>query len=118
MIKINDLVIINEFDRPCTRLIAIVSEIGSDYILADYICKDTSMGQCDEQPSRVTKIEDFGMKIDIDMDQGAVQVIQVGPSIAKYSDGSIRKWQPEYYDTLWHELRDGMKERLNAREGD
>ena len=118
MIKINDLVIINGFDRPCTRLIAIVSEIGSDYILADYICKDTSMGQCSDQPSRVTKIEDFGVKIDIAMDRDAIQAIQVGLSIVKYPDGRTRKWQPEYYDTSWYDLHDGMKERLNAREGD
>lgn len=93
-IKIGDYVIMNDADKPCTRLIAQVTELpeGKDFVRARYICERTNMREPYGRLSRATLVSDFGVEITFDGD--TVTTEQVRPSVATYPDGKSREWQP------------------------
>ena len=90
-------VIINEFDRPCTRLVAVITKIDrfNDIVTAKYLCVDTITDVCGALIHRVTPLSDFGVAL-IVKNNGTVCCEPVGESVAKYPyTDEHRLWQPE-----------------------
>lgn len=90
-------VIINEFDRPCARLVAIVTGTKEGIVMAKYLAKDTNSTECAAPADKVTPLEVFGMRLDIDNGVGLAWVNECGANRATYSDGAPRKWQEELH---------------------
>lgn len=100
---IGDLVIVNEFDRPCARLIAEVMDMGLDYLVVEYI--DKSLEHHGKMRvydiSNPTKIEDFGMRLCAYVsDYGFAVCRSVYKPKAVYKNGRERLWQPELKDQV------------------
>ena len=93
-IKVGDYVIMNNSDKPCTRLIAQVIELpeGQDFVRGRYICKGTNMRYPYGRLSEATLVSDFG--VELFFTGGRVSSEQVNPSAATYRDGRPREWQP------------------------
>lgn len=93
-IKIGDYVIMNDADKPCTRLIAQIIELpeGKDFARGQYICKKVNIREPCGRLSDVTLISDFGVEMAFSSDM--VSTEQVRPSVATYRDGEPRDWQP------------------------
>jgi hypothetical protein len=105
--KPGDAVIVNEYDRPCSRLVAIVVEVdqtGAAYcsyanpkIRSAYIDKETQSVKL-IMTYKATLVQDFGVDLEIDTialatGESPYKVIQSPlPCIAKYSDGKPRRW--------------------------
>jgi hypothetical protein len=92
-------VIINDFDRPCTRLVAIVTEVKDGIVTAKYLAKDTSILECSAPIGKVTPLHAFGKRLDVDNDAGLAWVNDIGvnQNRATYSDGRPRRWQEELH---------------------
>ena len=93
-IKVGDYVIMNDCDKPCTRLIAIVTKVDTEKerVNARYICKRVNMREPYGWLGGVTLVSDFGVEMAFNGD--TVSTKQVRPSIATYRDGKPRNWQP------------------------
>lgn len=98
-IKVGDYVIMNNSDKPCTRLIAQVIELpeGKDFVRGRYICKNTNMRYPQGRLSEATLVSDFGVELSVELSltNGKISTEQVRPSVATYSDGKPRQWQPD-----------------------
>lgn len=98
-IKVGDYVIMNNSDKPCTRLIAQVIELpeGQDFVRGRYICKGTNMRYPQGRLSEATLVSDFGVELSVNVSfaNAKVSTGQVRPSVAKYRDGRPRQWQPD-----------------------
>jgi len=105
-IKVGDYVIMNNTDKPCTRLIAQVIELpeGKDFVRGRYICKNTNMRYPQGGLSDATLVSDFG--VELFFANGRISSEQVNPSVAKYRDGRPREWQP-HGENPEQELYDG-----------
>lgn len=88
-----DLVTINHFDRPCTRLIAVVKSCDNGLVNAVYLTTGTILKKCYAPIENVTLISDFGVNAKIY--DGVVSCDQMHQSIAKYKDATPRSWQEE-----------------------
>lgn len=93
-ISVGDYIIINDADKPCTRLIALVTEANQekDFVRAQYICERVNMRECQGRLSNARLVSDFG--VEIIFNDHTVYTEQVRPSIATYPDGEPRNWQP------------------------
>ena len=98
---IGEYVIINEYDKPCTRLVAQVVSVEGDKVKARYITEGTTLRVCESSLSSVTPVSDFGVLLIFEGSR--VSGIRNGESIATYRDGKPRYWQPENTET--HALR-------------
>ena len=69
-IQIGDHIIMNDADKPCTRLIAQVIELpeGKDFVRARYICERTNMREPYGRLSGATLVSDFGVEMTFDGD--------------------------------------------------
>lgn len=94
---IGEFVIINEFDKPCTRLIAQVERIEGETIVARYVTTGTRMTHCSAHVSEVTPVHKFGVMFEIK--GGHISAGQVCASKATYRDGKPRDWQPAGEDS-------------------
>ena len=94
--KIGTPVIINGFDRPCTRLVAIVTKIKNNVVYAKYLTKDVLSKKCSAYISKVTPISDFGVELRIEDGIAFCQI--VGENKATYCDGNHRPWQAEFVE--------------------
>lgn len=107
-IKVGDYVIMNNSDKPCTRLIAQVIELpeGKDFVGGRYICKGTNMRYPYGRLSEATLVSSFG--VELFFANGRVSSEQVNPDrcVAKYRDGRPREWQP-HGENPEQELYDG-----------
>jgi len=80
--------IVNQYDRPCERLIAQLRDGKLHYI---------GHGLADDKIYRgmsadsAVPVEDFGIRISVE--NGTLHGIQTGDSLAVYSNGKSRKWQ-------------------------
>jgi hypothetical protein len=92
-------VIVNEFDRPCTRLVAVVSDmdIDNDIVVVKYLCAQTRVKTCCMAINRVTPLEDFGVTLIIEGEE-MMRCLPERKSVATYYDGRPRPWQPENPD--------------------
>jgi len=93
-IAIGDYIIINDADKPCTRLIALVTEASQekDFVRAQYICERVNLRECQGRLSNARLVSDFGVEMAFNGD--TVSTEQIRPSIATYPDGEPRNWQP------------------------
>ncbi|MGD9564492.1 MAG: hypothetical protein AB7Q37_18850 [Pyrinomonadaceae bacterium] len=89
--KENTFVICNEVDRPWAGLVAMIVELRKSTATVEFITTETSMKRLEVSRDRMTYIEDFG--IDLTFENGTVSAKKVGPSTAKYPNGSERSWQ-------------------------
>ena len=93
-------VILNDMDRPCTRLVAIVKSIeqpntvSSGIVHARYLTTNTMMKDCSSLLAHTTPLEAFGVELVIVGSQVYGHII--GPSQATYRNGKPREWQPEH----------------------
>lgn len=94
-IRIGDYIIINNTDKPCTRLIAEVVEVDQarNFVRAKYLCKNTNMKECYGRLSEATLISEFGVICGKERDM--LKAAQISPSKALYRDGRSRDWQPQ-----------------------
>lgn len=83
------LCIINDMDRPYSRLVVVVSEGVGRYNKLDKKLKGYKFTNFDN----ATPLEDFG--ITIVEENGVYKCTQDKESVAKYADGKQRKWQGE-----------------------
>jgi sporulation protein YlmC with PRC-barrel domain len=93
MVKIGDYVIINDFDKPCTRLIAEVERFEGETVIARYVTTGTRMTHCSAHVSQVTPVWKFGVMFELK--KGHITAAQISPSKATYRDGKPRNWQPQ-----------------------
>ena len=91
-IKIGDLVIINQFDCPCSRLIASVTSVDEHTVHAEYLSAKTRMREVFSPLSVVTPIDKFGVEL-VNTDNGRFYTRQISESLATYLDGTVREWQ-------------------------
>ncbi len=94
---IGEYVIINELDKPCTRLIAQVERIDAEKVIARYVTNGTRMTHCSAHISEVTPVWKFGVMFEIK--GGYISAGQITPSKATYRDGKPRNWQPQGEDS-------------------
>lgn len=111
-ILIGDLVIINEFDRPCTRLVVLVTQTDGNYIGGEYVCKNTTCIKVSGRSETAVKLEDFGVNLIYNVPSETVRAVRVGKSRVLYQRGiRIREWQPEMDEEI-QKLKSGMLNRL------
>ena len=98
--RIGDLVIVNELDQPCGRLVAVVTGLSVDstrsMLLCEYLNSDRAFDEWSKKPLKAnvkfaTHISDFGCVLLTDGSKYLVS--QVGDSVARYTDGQLRRWQ-------------------------
>lgn len=94
-LKIGEPVIMNAHDRPCSKLVAIVTDIGDKYIVGIYLSQETSIPTAMSRAEGVTKLEDFGAVLKFEGPHNSIfWAEQVEESIATYPETSkLRYWQ-------------------------
>lgn len=93
-------VIVNDIDQPCSKLIAIVIEAG-DIVCARYLNADLGYDKLIKNPRKyVTPVNDFGVKLYYDTEDGKYHTKVVSESVAKYPDGAERQWQARGADSI------------------
>lgn len=90
-IRLGHCVIVNEFDRPCARLIAVIDRIEDDFVWCRYLSTTTGVRICVSHGNDVTPIERFGIIAIASHRSYRIEAFQ--KSNAKYKDGSERIWQ-------------------------
>jgi hypothetical protein len=103
-IKPGTPVIINYFDRPCARLIAVVERVEAGVVHALYLCMATRGERCSSNIENVTSIYDFGVGLIVN-EAGVASAKEVGESSARYPDGRKRVWQPDTYNDIGGPVR-------------
>lgn len=91
-------VIVNRYDRPCAKLVAIVTEIDDSMVTAMYLSSATMVRFCVDHIDAVTPIADFGIKLLVvkgrrRQDNVFTTIPTGSQSIATYADGRLRQWQ-------------------------
>jgi len=85
--EIGEYVIVNEFDRPCARLIARVTGANECLYISGKLKHDATMDL-----SRAISIKDFCVEVQFDTYQyQAVRWSET--SNARYPSGAVRRWQ-------------------------
>jgi hypothetical protein len=114
MFKVGDTVILNDCDRPCGQLVAVVVHDDGEHYHCEYLNADTRFDYYSNPPMRqgrlelATKLEEFGVELRANGDD--YQCIQVRESFAKYPDGMPRQWQDTY--AVNHKPRKHLAEML------
>jgi len=114
MIRIGTPVIINLFDRPCTRLTAVVTRVdeAGGMVYARYLTTGTRTSACYGPLIGVTPLRQFG--VDLVLEGTQIRGIQRRLSEATYRDGRPRAWQPETSGEL-HSVRPEVYRRLEVQ---
>ncbi len=94
--------IVNHFDRPCEKLIAIKVRIGALVYL-----KNPLWGDMRFPDDTITSLKDFGF--DIKQDGKVLKFNKIKKSHAKYSNGRTRHWQGS------KKFQIEIKEEINRR---
>jgi hypothetical protein len=97
--KVGDLVILNDVEQPCGRMVCVVTGTcvgGFDYYHVQYLNADSTFDSYCKPPmqnmlKRATRLEDFGVVFRNDGTHYWCE--QIGNSSATYPDGEPRKWQ-------------------------
>jgi len=105
-IEVRDFVIINEFDKPCTRLVAQVVKIENGRVTGRYITEETTLEFCTGDIAHATLVSAFGVALNLS--DGYVEGIQIGDSSATYPDGRPRLWQPDDHSERY-KLREAVR---------
>lgn len=95
-------VIINDFDCPEGRMIAILDVEKDGAWWAKYLSMSTRMIKC-WTAGKPTPIGDFGVKLEFD-GESHYRVVRTGEEgVAKYRDGVARHWRDNGRE--WHRVR-------------
>jgi len=92
-VAVGNCVIVNDFDCPCSRLIAVVMSVRNGircrYLNNDILNNSVVIGD------NVTPIKDFGVEVFFKRNGGKIIFWgkQTGVSVARYKDGKERLWQ-------------------------
>ena len=102
-VTVGSCIIVNEFDRPCARLVAVVTEIDHEKIVAQYLSNDVSLRTFSKNGVwgtflRVTPLWNFGVALHVNP-KGEYWCEKKCDSIATYPDGSHRLWQESFRET-------------------
>ena len=98
-----DLVIINDWDRPCMRLLMGVKEDGTAMYINRQVKKNYTTNFPVGQPG-CNSLEEFGFSMCYDELLQDYRYKQTQPSQATYPDGRIREWQDVSEFTLTHAI--------------
>lgn len=114
-ISVGHCVILNDFEKPCGRLLCVITEVGESGIRAKYLNADTrydlhnkGAGMFVAKQSHLhnlTPVQSFGVRVFYDFDRDRYMCEKTGESVAKYADGSAREWQGE-----WSQIFNARKE--------
>jgi hypothetical protein len=114
-------VITGETDKPCTRLVAIVSGFTAGNRpgrpIMNYLLDDAEFGACIGDPRMVTPLSAFGVAIEIDEAMKAFRCVEIpgADCTAVYRDGCPRWWQQSYADGMWWPYRPSVRAMLDRR---
>ena len=89
-------VIINYFDRPYCRLVAVVTLVEYGVVHVKYLCQEVEQDGCHDLIERVTPISKFGVRLEFG--NRTVKTYPESESKAVYADGRPRNWQETYND--------------------
>ena len=98
MIKRGDFVIVNEFDRPTSELVAVVTRIEVGLADCRYLsAKASQRGAMTFPVDEPTKIEDFGVYVGLNDYEYSVSPLPIECTKFKaaYRDGIPRQWQQD-----------------------
>lgn len=87
-------VIINEYDRPCSVLVAVIVSATEGVIVARYLSASVRIEKCGGPVERAVPVEHFGVRCVL-MGGGVYSCVpdaRLTP-MAKYPDGRPRQWQ-------------------------
>jgi hypothetical protein len=100
-VAVGHCVILNDFDRPCNKLVAVITKIENGRVIARYLSNRTMMQECHALIDGVTPISQFGLSVITD---GLFFWCAINPTAtptATYPNGEKREWQAE--DSELHE---------------
>lgn len=103
-VEVGNCVIVNQYDQPCGKLIAVVTEKTDAYVKCQYLNNDKSLSTYNKDGgieipshlfSQITPVFLFGVTIQlVENETDAMYYCeQTSVSKAQYSDGESRKWQ-------------------------
>jgi hypothetical protein len=108
MFKVGDTVILNDCEQPSGQMVAVVVKDDGEHYHCEYLNADARFDHYSKPPmragrlERATKLEEFGVKLCAA--EGRYWCEQVVDSVARYPDGSLRKWQ-EFGGPIRHMAR-------------
>jgi len=108
--ELGDLVIVNDKDRPCARLVAeVVVPRNNGCVVYRYLDERVD-GHARNAGDGATMhlVTDFGVRISARSSLYLVYFDRIKLSNVHYSSGEVRAWQPEYEEGL--KLRNGSSE--------
>jgi hypothetical protein len=107
-LDVGNCVILNEFDRPCGYLVAVITEVLDDHYYCKYLSEETSLDTYNNANGKLglrvpkgynqfpTPVEDFGVRVVYDEKNRLYSCVRFGESKARYPDDSIRHWQENF----------------------
>lgn len=92
---------LNDVERPCAELLAVITKIEGDQIIAKYLNADSLLDNyrkkgCRTTPDLATPVGRFGVVVRVDAD-GMYWCDKICESEAKYPEGEPRQWQDRGY---------------------
>ena len=84
-----ELIIINDFDKPCVRLL--MENVGGNK--ARYINKELQNYSEFDIDNTSCTLHDFGFDVKMNVDANDYEYIKTRESVAKYPSGQTREWQ-------------------------
>jgi hypothetical protein len=94
-VEVNHCVIINESDRPCGGLVAVVMRIVDGRVYAKYLNRSIVPEDCSGPIESVTPVGRFGYQVVWFPEEDYYECIAVAGNSAKYLDGAPRQWQEQ-----------------------
>jgi len=94
-VKVGHCIIINHFDQPCTRLVAVVKDVKLEMVVANYLSDDLMCRSCwSARPSDIMPVNRFGVRVFLhdDGDYSCLRDTMMDVT-AVYPDGVKRQWQ-------------------------
>lgn len=94
-IKVGHCVIMNSTDKPCARLIALVSQDTGTHIIGAFLTDGIRQHSVRGPKSHATPINHFGYRVYYNGQYLSVRPDQTLEIVATYANGKSRIWQPE-----------------------
>lgn len=95
---VGNCVIVNTYDQPCGKLVAIITAVSGDCFFVKYLNADPALDYYNKNDgmrvSRPTLVGSFG--VEVRYYDGTYWCVRVGDSRATYEDGKRREWQESY----------------------
>lgn len=113
--KIGQLGIANDFDRPASKMVAVIIKVDEKQIYFRYLSKE--MGKSWDKIGHAdftewTDLYSFGVICEIEGKE--FRCTQTKKSTAQYSDGKIRNWQ-DSNPSWWHQVSEKVLPYLEKK---